>query len=471
MAQQRQTVSLIDGSRSPNKVIFSLAWPVILDQTFHTLIQYVDTAMVGSLGAVATASVAVTASSMWLLMGIMYAFGSSYAVLIARSIGAQDKEKITKGVQQSLLAIVILSAIITTLMRSISAYLPLWMGVEPAVAPLSTSYLSIVSYSLPFFIIFVFFSNIIRSSGDTKTPLISNLFTNVLNIIGNYFLIFPSREIEIFDSSFSVWGADLGVQGAAIATLISRVISAFILLSVMLLRESDIQIRFKGFSFRFEKNYSRQILKIALPMAAERATLSSGQIVLTSLATSLGTASLAAHHLAITAESITFMPVSGFSLAAATLVAQSLGAGKQEMARDFARRVLSRGVLLMSMTGILIFLFSHQLLSFFTRDAEVIRLGAYVLRIEAFAQPFFAMSIVIGGILRGAGDTRWPFIFSVIGMWGIRILPAFLISALFGGSLVILWGCMVADLVVRGLLNFHRYRKGTWIDYWSSTEA
>ncbi len=471
MAVKQPLPSLIDGSRSPNRVIFSLSWPVILDQTFNTLMQYIDTAMVGSLGAAATASVAVTASTMWLLMGIMYAFGASYAVLIARSIGAQDREKITKGVQQSLLAIVLISILITSLVRGISSHLPLWLGVDQEVAPMSIAYLSIVSYSFPFFITFVFFSNIIRTSGDTKTPLLSNIFTNILNVIGNFFLIFPSRSIHIGSGTFDIWGAGMGVEGAAIATLVSRIVSALILLSVMLFKNSDIRISFKDFSFRFDRAYTRQVVTIALPMAAERATLSTGQIVLTTLATSLGTASLAAHHLAITAESITFMPVSGFSLAAATLVAQSLGAGKKEMARDFAKRVLTGGILLMSMTGVLLFIFSYHLLSVFTPDEQVIRLGGRVLRIEAFAQPFFAMSIVISGILRGAGDTRWPFIYSVIGMWLVRLFPAFIIVTFFGGTLTVLWVCMVADLVVRGSLNFYRYRTGSWIEFWEKKHA
>ena len=162
------------------------------------------------------------------------------------------------------------------------------------------------------------------------------------------------------------------------------------------------------------------------------------------------------------------MPVSGFSLAAATLVAQSLGAGKKEMARDFARRVLTGGILLMSLTGVLLYIFSYHLLGLFTPDEQVILLGGKVLRIEAFAQPFFAMSIVISGILRGAGDTRWPFIYSVIGMWGVRLLPAFIMVTFFGGSLMVLWVCMVADLVVRGLLNFYRYRTGSWIEFWEN---
>jgi Na+-driven multidrug efflux pump len=175
---------------------------------------------------------------------------------------------------------------------------------------------------------------------------------------------------------------------------------------------------------------------------------------------------LAAHHLAITAESVTYMPVSGFSMAATTLVAQSLGAEKREMALEFARKCLRWGIILMSSTGVLMYLLSHQLMSFFTNDPAVIVLGSRVLRIEAFAQPFFAASIVIGGILRGAGDTRWPFINSLIGMWLVRLIPASILIIGFNYGLEAAWGCMVADLVVRGFLNYRRYHHNQWTTAW-----
>jgi len=462
-------VSLIDGSRSPNKTIWSLSWPVILDQSFNTLIQYVDTAMVGSLGAIATAAVAVNASTIWLVNGVMYSFGAAYAVIIARYIGANKKEDIKKSLHQSFLAIIFLSIITTLVMAVVSKHLPIWLGVELSVVQDAIAYLSIISLSYPFLITFVFLSNIIRSSGDTKTPLISNIFTNAINVIGNFVLIFPSRTIELFGKEIFIYGADMGVKGAAIATFTSHFLSATILFIIILTKDSDIRVRFKEMTWKVDALITRQVFRVGLPMALERITLSSGQIVLTALVTSMGTASLAAHHLAITAESITFMPVSGFSLAAATLVAQSLGAGKKEMAKDFAKKVLTYGIALMSATGVLLFVAAPQLMSFFTNDPAVIALGAKVLRIEAFAQPFFAMSIVIGGILRGAGDTKWPFINSLIGMWVVRLLPAYILITYFGGDLLIAWSCMVADLFVRGLLNFYRYKKGPWIDVWSES--
>jgi len=462
----KERISLIDGSRSPNRTIWMLSWPVILDQTFQTLIQYIDTAMVGSLGPIATAAVAVNTSTIWLINGVMYSFGAAYSVIIARYIGAQEPENIKKSVKQAFLAIISLSVIITLLMSVVSRHLAVWLGVEQKVVSDAIDYMKVIAISYPFFITFVFLANMIRSSGDTKTPLISNIVTNFFNIIGNFLLIFPTRSVTFLSWEFTLYGADLGVKGAAIATLCSHIISATILLVIVLTKDSPIKVSLKHFSWRFDSMISRQVVKVGLPMALERITLSSGQIVLTSLVTTLGTVSLAAHHLAITAESITFMPVSGFSLASATLVAQSLGAKKREMAKDFARRTLTGGVILMSVTGTFMYIAATQLMGFFTNDVEVITLGARVLRIEAFAQPFFAMSIVIGGILRGAGDTKWPFIYSIIGMWFVRLLPAFVIITFFNGTLVVGWTCMVADLVVRGSLNFHRYKSGKWLDVW-----
>jgi putative MATE family efflux protein len=443
-----------------------LAWPVILDQSFHTMVQYVDSAMVGSLGAVATAAVAANSSTIWLVNGMMYAFGAAFAVLAARQIGAKDSEAVHHTVRQSLLAIIGLSLLVATVMLQVAPRLPYWIGVAPDVAPEAATYMWYIALAYPFMILFMFMGNLIRSSGDTRTPLISNILTNIVNIAGNFFLIFPTRTMSLFGFEFIMPGAGLGVKGAAIGTAGATVLSALILLGVLIFKDSPLRTPFRGVSWRIDWKVMRQVFRLGTPLAMERATLSIGQIVLTILVTRIGTVSLAAHHLAITAESITYMPVSGFSMAATTLVAQSLGAQKREMALDFALRCLRWGIMLMSGTGILMYIFSMQLMGFFTNDIAVIVLGSRVLRIEAFAQPFFAMSIVIGGILRGAGDTKWPFINSLIGMWLVRLLPASILILGFGFGLEAAWGCMVADLVVRGSLNYYRYRRGQWIDAW-----
>ncbi|MDD4220628.1 MAG: MATE family efflux transporter [Sphaerochaetaceae bacterium] len=463
---QRKSINLLDASRSPAKTIWMLAWPVILDQTFRTMVQYVDSAMVGSLGAVATAAVAANSATIWLVSGMMYAFGVAFSVIAARQIGAGETESVHHTVRQALLAVLASALVVTAIMRSIAFKLPVWIGVEEQVVPVAGTYMSYIALAYPFTILFSYLSNLIRSSGDTRSPLISNIITNIANIIGNFILIFPTRIISIFGIEFTMFGLGLGVRGAAISTAGASVLSAFILFGVLIFKDSPLRTPFKGVSWRVDWPLMRQVAKLGTPLALERAVLSSGQIILTILVTHIGTVALAAHHLAITAESITYMPAFGFSIAATTLVAQSLGAQKKELSLDFAKRCLRYGIVMMSVAGIFMFIFSKQLMSFFTPDQAVINLGSRVLRIEAFAQPFFALSIVISGILRGAGDTKWPFINSLIGMWGVRLLPATLLILVFGFGLEAAWSCMVADLVVRGLLNYRRYRKGTWIDTW-----
>ncbi|MDX9938935.1 MAG: MATE family efflux transporter [Sphaerochaetaceae bacterium] len=458
--------ALLNGSRSPARTIWMLAWPVILDQSFNTMVQYVDSAMVGSLGPIATAAVGSNSSTIWLVHGLMYAFGAAFAVVAARQIGAGNTKAVQHTVRQALLAIVAFSIVVTTIMRSIAYRLPLWIGVDSQVVPDAGLYMSYIAAAYPFTILFAYMANLIRSSGDTRSPLISNIITNVANIIGNFFLIFPTRNIVLFGNEFSLYGADLGVEGAAIATAGATALSSLILFGVLLFKDSPLKTPFRGVSWKVDWSLMRTVFRLGTPHALERATLNVGQIVLTVLVTRIGTISLAAHHLAITAESITYMPVSAFSMAATTLVAQSLGAQRRELALDFAKRCLRWGVILMTITGTLMYIFSVQLMSFFTRDAQVIALGSRVLRIEAFAEPFFALSIVISGILRGSGDTKWPFINSIIGMWLVRLVPASILILGFGASLEVAWMCMVADLVVRGLLNYRRYRKGTWVDVW-----
>ncbi len=443
-----------------------LAWPVILDQAFQTMVQYVDSAMVGSLGAVATAAVAANSSTIWLVNGLMYSFGIAFSVLAARQIGAGEKEGVHHTVRQALMAALFFSIVTTSVMRFIAPRLPHWIGVEEAVAPHAASYMGYIALAYPFTILFSYLSNLLRSSGDTRSPLISNIITNVANIVGNFFLIFPTRTMVIFNREVVVYGANLGVKGAAIATASATTLSALILFGVLLFKESPLKTPFKGVSWRIDWGVMKQVVRLGTPLALERAVVSMGQIVLTILVTQISTIALATHHLAITAESITYMPAFGFSVAATTLVAQTLGAQKPEMSLAYARKCLHWTIILMSTAGLFMFIFAPQLMRFFTRDTQVITLGARVLRIEAFAQPFFALSIVIGGILRGAGDTKWPFINSLIGMWVIRILPASILVLVFNFGLEAAWSCMVADLVVRGLLNYYRYHKREWVTAW-----
>ena len=306
-------------------------------------------------------------------------------------------------------------------------------------------------------------SNILRCAGDTRTPLVFNIATNVINVVLNTLLIFPTRTVSLFGLSFTMWGAGWGVRGAAIATAIATAFSGIMLLTALFRPAFPVSIRIRD-KFRFDKAIFADMVRLGSPVTFERVTISLGQVLLTAMVTAIGTAELAAHSLATTAESITYMPAFGFSAAATTLVAQSLGAERPQLAKRFGRYCILGAVIFMSAMGVVLFLGGQFLVSLFTPDVDVAALGGAVLRIEALAQPFFALSMVVCGVMRGARQTKITFVIAVIGMWAVRIPLAFLLLRTTQLGLACAWIAMASDLFVRGLIALFYYRKGTWLN-------
>jgi len=206
----------------------------------------------------------------------------------------------------------------------------------------------------------------------------------------------------------------------------------------------------------------KEMLYVGIPTALERVTLSSGQLLFMRLVTSLGTVALAAHQIAIVAESFCYLPTWGFSMAATTLVGQCLGANRLEFAKRYANITLVTGIVSMTIAGIVLFFIPEFLMRFFSDEPDVVKIGASLLRIVAIGQPFTAMMIVLTGAMRGARDTRWPFYISAIGMWGIRLSFAWCFIHIMGWGIQGAWYGMVVDLSLRGFLFFGRWKSGRW---------
>ena len=441
-----RTVDVLDESTHPTRIIWQLAWPTVLEQFLIMIVQYVDTAMVGSLGKNATAAIAVTASFTWLMGGIFAGISLGFGVPVGRYIGAGKPEKAKAVVRQSVIAIFLLGVVATLIMQLLAPHLPVWLGAEEAIRADASAYISIVSAAYLFSLSINICSNILRCAGDTRTPLVFNIATNVINVVLNTLLIFPTRTVSLFGLNFTMWGAGWGVRGAAVATAIATAFSGIMLLTALFRPAFPVSIRIRD-KFRFDKAIFADMVRLGSPVTFERVTISLGQVLLTAMVTAIGTAELAAHSLATTAESITYMPAFGFSAAATTLVAQSLGA-----------------VIFMSAMGVVLFLGGQFLVSLFTPDVDVAALGGAVLRIEALAQPFFALSMVVCGVMRGARQTKITFVIAVIGMWVVRIPLAFLLLHTTQLGLACAWIAMASDLFVRGLIALFYYRKGTWLN-------
>ena len=448
--------------KTPLRTIFRLSWPTILEQLLISMISYVDSAMVGAMGAAATASIAVVSSSLWLIGGFMSATGVGFTYLVAHSVGAGDRETCTASVQQAALCVLGLGLLLTLVVESVSAYLPHWLGADPEVIPQSVRYLRIVGGALTFQCAMAVFSAVTRGAGDTRTPMLVNLGANLLNVVGNFLLIYPARTVTLLGREVFLWGAGLGVTGAAIATVTAQVLAGLILfLSLFYTR---MPIRISSLTLRPRPDLLRKAFKVGFPTALERSFLSLGQIAMTAIVTALGTASLAAHHLAITAEGIAYLPAWGFSTTNTTLVGQSLGARDRERARTFSRLTCRVGCLFLLAGSAALFLLAEPLMRLLTVDEEVIRLGRDVLRIVSFAEPFYGIYLMLSGVFYGAGDSRFPFVVSSVGMWGIRIGLSWLLARPLGMGIQGAWIGMAVDLIARGIACVIHYYREKWLN-------
>ena len=375
-----RTVDVLDESMHPTRVIWRLAWPTVLEQLLIMVVQYVDTAMVGSLGKNATAAIAVTSSFTWLVNGIFSGISLGFGVPVGRYIGAGKPDQARAVIRQAVLTIFGFGILATLIMQFLAPHLPAWLGAEEAIRADASSYLTCVSAVYLFSLSINVCSNILRCVGDTRTPLIFNIATNLINVVLNTLLIYDTRTVNLFGLRFTMWGAGWGVTGAAIATAIATAFSGIMLLTALFRPSFPVSIRLKD-RVRVDEAIVKEMVRLGSPVTFERVTISLGQVALTAMVTAIGTAELAAHSLATTAESITYMPAFGFSAAATTLIAQSMGANRPELAKRFSRYCILGAVALMTAMGCVLFFGGQFLVSLFTPDAEVVSLGLSLIHI------------------------------------------------------------------------------------------
>ena len=451
-------MALSNNKKQRLPVLWHLTWPAIIEQLLGMTVSFADTAMVGVLGSESTAAVSVVSSSIWMIGGILAGIGVGYSVQVANAVGAEDDKKARLVIRQSALAVVVVGLLSLALMEILAPFLPRWLGAEPEVYPLAVSYLRFYCLGMPFSAALSVLSAILRCTGDTKTPLFLNGLANVLNIVLNFFFIYPSRSWH----GLFIPGAGLGVAGAAAASASSLALAGVLVTRTVFFNRN------RPVSFSREEGYRpdggviRTAALLGLPYIGERVTINLGQILMTSLVAHVGTVALAANHIATTAEGMCYLPAYGVSFAATALVGQAVGARSREDARAYGRLSGLMGFTMCLGTGTLLFLLAFPIARIFTPDAAVIAETAKVLRIVAFSEPFFALSIVLSGALRGARDVRFPMGVALGCMWGIRATLAPLLIYVFRWGLEAVWFAMALDLTARGILCVLRWHSGRW---------
>ena len=440
-------------------VVFGLAWPTMLEQLMQTAVQYIDTAMVGSLGTQATAAVGCTTTVNWLVGSTVSAFGVGFLAYISQAIGAGNDRRARRAAGQSVLAVLVTGLLFTLLTVSLSPYVPVWMRADRAVQPLAARYFRILYLPMLARAASVIFGTVLRAAGDTRTPMRTGIAVNLINVVLNFLLIYPSRTLSLLGAQLPVWGAGWGVVGAAAASAASFVYGG-IAITVAVLRHPCISPR--GEKLRPDGEILRPCLRVAFPNMLQRFGASLGYVFFAAMINSLGETATAAHTIANTVESAFYIPGYGMMTAAATLTGNAIGGRDQRRLRDQAGVMIAAEVTMMLFSGALLFAFAPAMVSIFSRDAAVIALGSAVLRMVACSEPFYGVSIVIEGMLQGAGETRVPFLFNICGMWGVRIVGTWICTQRLGLGLVAAWGCMIAhNLLVFAMYVFY-YNRGRW---------
>ena len=463
MAAKHRALNVTDESRSPVMTVILLAWPVFLEQIFTTLVSFADTAMVGSMGAQATAAVSISNSPIFLLNGIVMSLGVGITAMVARATGAGNTDLVQKLMRHAILALLYIGMPIALLNVALHRLIPLWMGADVDILDAAATYNLITALGRPFMIASMILNSAFRGYGDTKTPMVLNLVMNIVNVVFNFLLIYPTRELTVFGLTFTMFGAGWGVAGAAAATALGMVLAGTMALVVAFRKGNPYRVSFaeKG-SFLPNKGLSNQIFNISLPAMLERIFMSSSGIFVTSSVATLGTVNVAANSLALSAESLSYMPAFAFQMAITTLVGQSLGAKKPKLAEKFVTTTQIMGSIVMCFTGLGLYLFAEPIIGIFTPDQDVIPLAARCLQLMGFIQVPQLMAWVYGGALRGAGDTKSVFYIGAVTNWGIRTLFSVLAIRAWGFGLYATYVVMSAEILVRLFLLFLRYRSGKW---------
>lgn len=416
--------------------LISLSIPTILEEVLSTLLQYVDTAMVGHLGEKATAAVSTTATIGWLIHSIPSAIAVAVLAIASKANGAGDEAKLKKLAGQSILYAFTIGALLEIIVLVLSPYIPVWMDVEPEIVKPASTYFTITSISLIFRAASRVFSAMIRSIKDTKSPMFISVGENALNIVLN----------TVF-----IYGLNLGVTGAAIASCISFGIGGIAMFLLML---GKTKLRPSKSDIKPDREILAETFTIGLPALGTTFVSCFGYIAFARMVSGMGTTIFAAHSIAITAEQIVYIPGYGLRVATSTLIGNALGMKDSRKLKAIEKVSILITLLIMGVNGIGLYLFAHPFMRVFTNSVNAARIGSEMLRLVAFSEPFFGLMIVLEGISYGMGRTKHVFVCEAVSMWGIRILGTFLCVNVFGLGLKAVWLCMIADNICKAVLLY-----------------
>lgn len=432
------------------KNVIHLAWPAVFEQLLIQLFSMADMMMVGGVGPAAIAAIGLTNQPVFLALAAFQALNVGTTAVVARFIGAGDINEANAAARQSLLLVGVLGVLMTIGIYLTARPILVFMGAGPDAIDYGVTYLRVIALSFIPQTIGMAVTAILRGAGDTRTPMRYNIIANVVNVVGNLLLINGYL-------GFPRWG----VFGAAVATAIGRVAGMFMALYAVSNGRSSVHVSFRD-KFTPDFDLVRRIVKIGSPAMFEQVIMRIGMITYTKVVAGLGTIIYAAHQIGINIVGLSFTPGMGFGAAASSLVGRSLGAKRPDWAELYGWQTRRVGMYVAAFMGVVFFFGGEFLASLYTSDPVVIQNAALTLRIIAFVQTFQSSQFILAGALRGAGDTRWPLISTLVGVVGIRALLSILFVKSFEWGLVGAWVAMALDQLTRSGFIYFRYKSGHW---------
>lgn len=454
MLYSKKTEYLMESIRSGRAMVRSeklnlivgLSIPSMLAQISTVMMFFIDASMVGHLGAEASASIGLIESTTWLVGSLLSAAATGFSVQVAHFIGANDFVKARQVFRHALICGLAFSVFLSLIGVGIHSHLPYWLGGGADIASASSGYFLIYSLVLPFVYLYHTSEMMLKSAGNMHTPSVMAVLVCICDVIFNYIFIYICK---------------LGVVGAAMGTALAYICISLPNLYLSACKNRMLNLRQDHVRFHWVKEYVQRACKISIPIAIQNILMSGAQIVSTMIVAPLGNIAIAAHSFAITAESLCYMPGYGIGDAATTLVGQTHGAGRIDLCKNFAYMTVGLGMLVMALMGVIMYVFAPEMIGVLSPVEAIRQLGTTCLRIEAFAEPFFAASIVTYCVCVGAGDTFKPAAINLGTMWLVRLSLAYGLSKSYGLEGV--WIAMATELTFRGVLFLIRLFRGSWM--------
>lgn len=429
-----------------------LSLPAIVAQISSVAMQIIDASMLGHLGTKESATVGLVSTTIWLFGGLCSAFAAGFSVQVAHRVGAEDRRGARNIIRQGIVAVLAFCLFLMAVGIAIAPMLPRWLGADADIWEGASEYFTIVAAAMPILGINTLAAGSLRCSGNIKVPSMLNVMMCVLDVVFNYVFIFVY---------------DMGTAGAAYGTLVAYIITMVCMIYSLAVKDKvlrfalDKEVGTWDFSHYLpRKETLARAVKIGSPISLERGVMCGAQIAITGIIAPLGSVAIAANTFGINIESVCYMPGYGISEAATTLVGQSLGAQRKDLMRSFAWISMGLGMTIMAVMGVAMWVFAPEMMGLVTSDADVVKLGAEVLRIEAWAEPMFAASIVAYGVFVGSGKTLVPSIMNLASIWVVRLTLALILAPTMGLHGV--WIAMCVELCWRGAAFLFRMSRRGW---------